>query len=77
MLKQIDFTKSVFLRLFPIIETICPKFGQKYWLLKNEKKSTSCYVDTRRLKTSLLKFINCINSINSVRAVRVKLIYYS
>ena len=77
MLKQIDFTNFVFLRLFLIIETISPKFGQKYRPLKNEKKSTSGYVDTRRLKTSLLKFINCINSINSVRAVQVKLIYYS
>ena len=71
MLKQIDSTKFVFLRLFLIIETISPKFGQKYRPLKNEKKSTSGYVDTRRLKTSLLKFINCINS---VRAVQVKLI---
>ena len=74
MLKQIDFTKFVFLSLFPIIETISPKFGQNYRPLKNEKKSTTGYVDTRRLKTSLLKFINCINSF---RAVQVKLICYS
>ena len=62
ILQSIDDTKFVFLSLFLIIETVCPKIWAKI-SLKNENDLFRPS-DVRRSKTSLLKPPNMISTCN-------------